>query len=108
MRKIYNIPCRMKEAVLELVKKFGAPPDKYHFTKLQRNIIEAILAGAKTRSEIAKYLDKEDTQVQRTLPRLYKIAEEHGAVFDNPRYKIDVLVDWVKENITDENNEYIM
>lgn len=108
MRKIYNIPCRMKEAVFELVKKFGAPPDKYLFSKFQRGVVEAILSGATTRSNIAKYLNKTETQVQGIMPRLYQIAEENGAIYDNPKNKFEVFVDWVKENITDENNEYIM
>lgn len=106
--QLYGRKCRMREAVFELVRKFGAPPDKQGFTKTQRKIIDAILMGANTRKEIAKMINSKEEQVQSVLPELYKYAEANGDIFSNPRKKLNDFIEWVRENISDEQSTCIL
>lgn len=95
---IESTPCRMKNAVLELVRKFGKPPeDDGGLTKTQQKIIDAILAGCNDKYEIAKYIDANVQNIQSTLSDMYEIAENDGVVYKNLRYKLPDFIRWVRK-----------
>ena len=87
--------CYMKVAVIELVKKYGAPLDG--LTKREQSVINAILAGANTKEEIAEQTDINVDNVKTTLCRLYPLAEEEGFYYTNVRNKLPQFIKWVKE-----------
>lgn len=62
VKDLFTEECRMKEAVLFLVSKNGAPTDLSEFyfpelTEQENNIVTAIINGAKTKEEIAEQLE---------------------------------------------------
>jgi len=89
--------CRMKQAVFELVRKFGAPKEK-KFTKSQQKILDAIQSGATTWDEIAEQSGLSRDSVIHNLQDLYKIAEGNGISYKNKRNKLTQFIEWVTEN----------
>ena len=93
-----SIPCRMKKAVLELVRKFGKPPENENeLTKTQQKVIDAILAGCNDKISIAEHTGLSVTNVQDILSDLYKLAEFDGVVYKNLRYKLPDFIEWVRK-----------
>lgn len=88
----------MKGAVLELVRKFGKPPeDEGGLTKTQQKIVDAILAGCNNKYEIAKKMNLTVANVQAALSDMYEIAENNGVVYKNLRYKLPDFIRWVRK-----------
>lgn len=79
----------MKYAVLELVQKFGKPPEKKEdkLNDSQMKVINAIIAGCNNKTEIAEYTGLTITNVQTALSDMYEMAEFDGVVYKNLRYK---------------------
>lgn len=89
--------CKMKQAVFELVRKFGVPKeDELHLTKTQQRVIDAILNGAITKAEMAKYTGLTEVHVQSALSDMYEIAENDGVVYKNLRHKLPQFVKFVQ------------
>lgn len=98
VKDIIETQCFMKEAVLTLVKEFGAPPnDEEHLTRTQQKVIEAILAGADTREDIAKLAGTTSAVVQHCLNDMYEIAENDGLVYPSKKYKLKHFIKWVRK-----------
>lgn len=90
--------CRMKEAVLYLVREFGAPKEESIYSGREKQIINAILNGADTYEELEQATGLKHTLVRATLTRLYRYADGAGVVYQNNRYKLPDFVEWVREN----------
>lgn len=89
-------PCRMKAAVFELVRKFGAPPPVYGLTRREQQIIDAILSGANTKREIAEKVGIHETNIQTVLNRMYCLAESEGYTYQK-KYKLPEFIEWVRQ-----------
>lgn len=85
-KMLESSPCRMNEAVKELLRKFGTPPneEKALFTYSESLIMDAIIAGCDTFAEIAECLNKPETNIKTLLHHLYQKAKESGW---NPKKK---------------------
>jgi hypothetical protein len=95
---IESIPCRMKKAVLELVRKFGKPPENENeFTNTQQKVIDAILAGCNDKFEISEKTGLTIQNIQNALSTMYEIAENDGVVYKNLRYKLPDFINWVRK-----------
>ena len=72
--------CRMKGAVLELVRKYGKPPARLGglFTKSEQEIVDAILDGCNTFEEIAEHLNRSKETIQSLTHGLYIKARSNG------------------------------
>ena len=91
-------PCRMKKAVIELVKQLGAPPKEQEgFNESETKVINAILSGAKSYSDIEKITGIKHSNVLSVLSHLYQFADIHGCVFFNKRFKLPDFIRWLKE-----------
>lgn len=94
---ILGYRCRMKQSVLELVRKYGVPTnDEDTLTERQQKVIDAILNGANTKDEIAKYTGLEPDQTQGVLSQLYQLAESEGVVYISKGFKLAQFIDWVR------------
>lgn len=101
IKEIMNEECRMKTAVLELVKRFGRPPEKpliEGLTKSQNDVVMAILNGASTRAEIARALDITEANAQNRVGVMYHILELKGFEPLNVRNKLPEMVEWLRGN----------
>lgn len=97
--------CRMKAAVIELVKKFGKPPEnELHLSHSQQKIIDAILAGCNNKKEIAETTGLNIDCVQAALSNMYDLAKNDGIVYKNLRYKLPDFIRWVRGE--DEQKNY--
>lgn len=104
VKDIVETHCLMKHTVMELVKKFGAPPsDKKQLTPMQRRVVNAILSGAETLKEICKRTKLNKPCAQTHLVNLYRYSEEHGLVYENKNAKLKEFIEWIKEYDYDEN-----
>ena len=72
--------CRLKTAVIELVRKFGAPVEKEEnvFTESQQKIIDAIIEGCDSIEAIAKKLNKNESAITGMMHVLYLKEKERG------------------------------
>lgn len=104
---ILGYRCKMKQAVFELVRKFGAPPviEESLFTGYQLKILYAIKNGCDTVAEIAAEVNKPESSVSGTLHVLYKKARMLGW---NPRQRgivtqslLPQFVKWVRGKYED-------
>ena len=86
--------CFMKTAVFELVRKFGAPPER-KFDIREQKVIEAILNGAETKLDIIKDTGLTTGVVQLTLNELYIQAEQNGMFFRD-KVKFYDYIKWVR------------
>lgn len=90
--------CRMKNSVIELVRQLGTPPKNNicilkGVTPIQNKIIDAIIAGAKTKPEIAKVVEVSSPAVQKELPILYGMVETLGYKFKRVTNRLPELVE---------------
>lgn len=100
MREILETPCDMKRAVMELVKRFGAPTEQKEERKVpekHRIILEAIRNGAESYDDLYEMTDLKFTSIQTSLSRLYQEAKEQGLVFKNKKYKLPEFVKWIRK-----------
>lgn len=98
IQEMLETPCLMKYAVMELVKKLGAPPDnELGLTPQEQKVIDAILAGASTKVEIAQKTGLTIEGTQACLSKMYELAENDGVVYKNLRYKLPDFINWVRE-----------
>lgn len=89
--------CRMKTSVIELVRKFGKPPEnELQLTRTQQKIINAILKGCNNKYQIAKETGLTVSCVQSALTDMYDLAENDGIVYKNLRYKLPDFIRWVR------------
>lgn len=72
--------CNMKAAVLELVRKFGAPKEeeKSFFTPYEQRILNAIKNGCNKVTDIAKQLNKSESKISGMLHIMYMKARSLG------------------------------
>lgn len=101
MKELINsTSCKMKNAVIELVKRYGKPPESEteKYTKCQLEIFNAIKSGAVTYEAIAQKTNKTEASVRTMLQRLYAIAETEGLIFTNKRKKFGQLIKWIRGN----------
>lgn len=103
--------CRMKAAVLELVRKFGKPPkkNKNMFSEYEKNVLEVIKDGCNTFKEIAQELGKSTSSVGGIVHLLYRKARLKGW---KPNKKgivnkslLPQFVDWVRKNDIESEQE---
>lgn len=99
VREILETRCFMKVTVFRLIDKFGAPPPDKIYTPAQEEIINAIKDGAKTRKDIAAWVNKQEVAVQGLLQMMYEQARTDGFRPKNPRSILPEYVEWVKENL---------
>lgn len=79
LNEIVETRCHMKQAVLELVRKFGAPKKaKNIFTNYELRILDAIKNGCETFYEIAIELNKPESSIISMLHGLYRKARGLG------------------------------
>lgn len=76
---IESMPCRMKSAVLELVRKFGKPNETKDsdLREIEQKIIEAINSDCDSFESIAEYIGRTTTATQSLVHGLYKKAKEY-------------------------------
>jgi len=99
IQEMLETPCLMKDAVIELVKKLGAPKEnEMGLTPQEQKVIDAILAGASTKVEIAQKAGLTIDGTQMCLSRMYQIAEGDGVVYLSARNKLGQFVEWVRGN----------
>lgn len=72
--------CNMKRAVIELVKKFGAPKEEEEsfFTPYEQRILNAIKNGCETVAEISQELNKKESAITGQIHILYIKARSLG------------------------------
>jgi hypothetical protein len=88
----------MKGAVMELVRKFGKPPEnELELTKSQQKIIDAILQGCNDKYEISEKTNINIGSVQSALSNMYELAEEDGVIYRNLRCKLPDFIRWVRK-----------
>lgn len=77
---ILGYKCKMKQAVFELVRKFGAPPEEKEsiFTEYELKILDMIKNGYDTVPEIALELNKSESSVFGMIHVIYKKARTLG------------------------------
>lgn len=102
--------CRMKKAVLRLVRKWGRPPEKVYklfegTTKSEDDVIDAILNGAKTKKEIVEMTGRSRNSVQGFIDRLCRIAMTNGCLFTKRLNRLPELVEFIKERYNDTRDE---
>lgn len=98
IKDIMETRCDMKRAVIELIRRYGIPPEKEKIlSKPEEKIIQAILDGARNRKEIAEYAGETEEWAQSHLPGLYKLAEYDGVNYTNKRYKLPQFIKWVRD-----------
>lgn len=90
--------CTMKKAVIELVKKFGIPNDELltGVKPRHRQIIDAILNGCNTKTQICKYTGLKDFQVQIAIGEICVIVIEQGYEFINTSNRLPELVEYIR------------
>lgn len=93
---IESMPCQMKAADIELVRKFGKPQEEKQLSSTQQKVINAILAGCNNKLEIVDYIDLSETNVQSALSKMYELAEFDGVVYKNLRYKLPDFIKWIR------------
>lgn len=97
IQDMLETPCLMKVAVIELVKKLGAPPEnELGLTPQEQKVIDAILAGASTKVEIAQKTGLTIEGTQACLSKMYELAENDGVVYLSARNKLGQFVEWVR------------
>lgn len=97
--KFMDSVCHMRQAVFELVRKFGKPKKNENLvpglTQKQNAIVNAILDGYTTKQEIAERLRTKPHNIQVELPRIYLCVEAMGYVFRKRYQRLDELVDFL-------------
>lgn len=97
IKDMLETPCLMKVAVIELVRKLGKPPEnELGLTPQEQKVIDAILAGASTKVEIAQKTGLTIEGTQACLSRMYLLAEGDGVVYLSARNKLGQFVEWVR------------
>lgn len=94
--------CRMKGAVIELVRKFGAPPEEVNpkdLTEREQKTVEAIKDGCNTFKDIAEKLKVREDYAPHLIHLLYNKAREYyGFVFTTTREKmLPEFIFWVRQ-----------
>ena len=86
VQEIIGNECKMKYAVMSLVRQFGKPKVEggnflpFITPRLQK-VVDAILAGANTKAEIAEKLGIKTSNVQERVNKLYTMVEAKGYRF---------------------------
>ena len=92
--------CRMKQAVFELVRKYGAPKPKEvkkeKYTEEQKHIIRLVRSGIVTRKELAKELNIGVDILTSKVRPLYRIAEQDGYTFLTLKFMFYEWVDFIR------------
>ena len=100
-REILETPCYMKAAVIELVRKLGAPPEEINpkeLTKKEQQTIDAILDGCRNYKEIAEKMNVKESHAPHLVHTLYNKARQYyGFVFTTKREKmLPEFIFWVR------------
>lgn len=99
--KIMEQRCRMKSAVIELVKTLG-PPKIYttNFipgaTEQEENIVRAIVEGASDLKQIAENLELNEITIKPRLYSLYRLIEDQGYQFKTRKNRLPEFIAYVK------------
>ena len=96
--------CRMKQSVLELVRKFGVPQDKMkkvneRILAEQEEIIRLVKNGISTRKELAAKLNISLSELSSRMVRLYRKAEQEGFKFLTLKYMFYEWVEYIRKDI---------
>lgn len=80
IKDLIETHCFMKTSVIELVRKFGAPPEKLSngMNENKRSVIDAIMNGCDTYEDMSKETGKELGAIQGIIRQLYKEAHYKG------------------------------
>ena len=102
MFKILHNTCQMKSAVIDLVRKFGRPPEKpkEFLPGINNNLqktVDAILNGATDKQTLAKILNKPGHQVQNNINKLCNIVQAQGYKFTKRVGRLPELVEILNE-----------
>lgn len=105
IKEILESECKMKPAVIELVRKFGAPnEEKEVFTQYEQRILNLIRNGCKTAAEIGAELNKPESSIKSMIIHMYPKARSLGW---NPIKKGKVtkslfpqFIRWVKDELS--------
>lgn len=95
--------CYMKTCVMELLEKFGEPPNFMNddifpdMSEKQRKIIDAILNGANTTTEIALKLNTNTNNATTYLNQLYKKTENLGYRFKKNFGKLPEFITFINQ-----------
>ena len=95
--------CYMKTCVMELLEKFGEPPNFMNddifpdMSEKQRKIIDAILNGANTTTEIAAILNTSRSNTTTYLNQLYQKVQHLGLKFKRKKDRLPEFVEFVNE-----------
>lgn len=94
--------CKMKEAVLSLVRQFGEPPKNIEgvlpdLTEGQIEVINAIVNGANTFEDIAEVIGITILGVKSRLNKVYEAAKLQGFAPENKRYMLPELTIFLRE-----------
>lgn len=103
--KIMESKCFMKNAVIELVKKFGMPKEEEILSKTELQIIDAIKSGASDWNSIMEKCKIKKTKLMYCLGKLYKLAENEGVIYETQRNKLKQLVEWIRKAKVIQENE---
>lgn len=101
LNEMLETRCEMKRAVLELVRRFGAPTEKKKEKTLnekQKIILDAILNGAESYNDLYRMTDLKYTSIQTNLSNMFIDAKAKGLVFKNKKYKLPEFVKWIRRN----------
>ena len=101
MREQLETNCYMKAAVIELVKKFGAPPEEINpkeLTEREQKTIDAILDGCSNYKQIAERMNVKESLAPHLVHVLYdKARQYYGFVFTTKREKmLPEFIFWVR------------
>lgn len=95
--------CRMKGSVIELVRKFGTPQDKFkkvheRILEEQEKIIGLVKNGISTRKELAAKLNISLSELSSRMIRLYRKAEQEGFKFLTLKYMFYEWVEYIRKD----------
>lgn len=104
VKETMETPCRMKHTVMIIVKNIGAPLEKQqmnifeNLSAIQNEIINAILLGAKTKTEISKVVNISTTSVQNHLSIIYNITSLQGIQYKRKSNRLKELVEFLEKS----------
>lgn len=102
IKELLESKCLMKCAVLELVRKYGAPKlkevKKEKYTEEQKHIIRLVRSGIVTRKELAKELNIGVDILTSKVRPLYRIAEQDGYTFLTLKFMFYEWVDFKRSS----------